>query len=70
MNREQMEHMQNLVRVLESCEDVGLTFSHSYLRLDVEDDESHYLENLSADKLAKLLDFIDGCGVFKPIEVL
>lgn len=70
MNTIQMEHMQNLVRVLESCEDVGITFSHSNLRLDVEEDESHYLESLSADKLANLLDFIDGCGVFKPKEVL
>ena len=66
MNKEQMAHMQNLVRVLESCEDVGLTFSHTHLRLDVEGDESHYLENLSADKLSALLNFISGCGVFAP----
>lgn len=67
MNKEQMVHMQNLVRVLESCEDVGLTFSHTHLRLDVED-ESHYLENLSAEKLSTLLNFISGCGVFFPKE--
>lgn len=66
MNKEQMAHMQNFVRVLESCEDVGLTFSHTHLRLDVEDDESHYLENLSAEKLSTLLNFISGCGVFFP----
>lgn len=70
MNKEQMVHMQNLVRVLESCEGVGLTFSHTYLRLDVEDDESHYLENLSSEKLSTLLNFITGCGVFAPTTEL
>lgn len=65
MNSTQIACLQKLVNALQECEDVGLSFSHSYLRLDVEDDESHYLENISSEKLSKLLNFIDGCGAFK-----
>lgn len=68
MNSTQIACLQKLVNALQECETVGLSFSHSYLRLDVEDDESHYLENLSANKLSELLNFIDGCGVFKSVE--
>lgn len=60
-----MACLQKLINTLQECEGNGLTFSHTYLRLDVEDDESHYLSHLSAQKLFELLDFIDGCGVFK-----
>jgi len=62
MNKEQMEHLQNLVRVLESCEDVGLTFSYASLLINIENEQSQYLEHLSAEKLSELLNFIDGCG--------
>lgn len=65
MNSTQMACLQKLVNALQECEDVGVSFSHSYLRLDVEDDESHYLENISSKKLSELLNFVDGCGVFK-----
>lgn len=68
MKSTQMACLQKLVNALQECEAVGLTFSHSYLRLDVEDDESHYLENISSEKLSNLLNFIDGCGVFKSDE--
>lgn len=64
MNNTQIACLQKLVNALQECESVGVSFSHSYLRLDVEDDESHYLENISSQKLSELLNFIDGCGVF------
>ena len=64
MNSTQMACLQKLINALQECENVGISFSHSYLRLDVEYEESHYLENLSANKLSELLNFIDGCGVF------
>lgn len=75
MNSTQMACLQKLVNALQECEAVGVSFSHSYLRLDVEDDESHYLENISSQKLSELLNFIDGCGVFSskkvsPVEVM
>lgn len=68
MNSIQMDCLQKLINALQECESVGVSFSHSYLRLDVEYEESHYLENLSANKLSELLNFIDGCGVFKSNE--
>jgi len=68
MNITQMGFLQKLINILQECEENGLTFSHTHLRLDIEDDESHYLENLSSDKLSNLLNFIDGCGVFKSDE--
>lgn len=70
MNTTQIACLQKLINTLQECEGNGLTFSHTALRLDVEDDESHYLGYLSAQKLFELLDFIDGCGVFKHKEVL
>lgn len=69
MNSTQMACLQKLVNALQECEAVGVSFSHSYLRLDVEDDESHYLENISSQKLSELLNFIDGCGVFGSEEI-
>jgi len=63
MNNTQMACLQKLINALQECESVGLTFSHTFVRLDVEGDESHYMENLSAEKLSNLLNFIDGCGV-------
>ncbi len=68
MNSTQMACLQKLINALQECEGNGLTFSPTSLRLDVEDDESHYLGYLSAQKLFELLDFIDGCGVFKSNE--
>lgn len=69
MNSIQMACLQKLINALQECEGNGLTFSPTSLRLDVEDDESHYLGYLSAQKLFELLDFIDGCGVFAPKKV-
>lgn len=69
MNSTQMACLQKLINALQECETVGVSFSHTYLRLDVEYEESHYLENLSSNKLSDLLNFIDGCGVFSPKKV-
>lgn len=68
MNSTQMDCLQKLVNILQECEDVGLTFSYASVLINVEDNESHYLETLSSEKLSKLLNFIDGCGVFKTNE--
>lgn len=65
MNSAQMACLQKLINTLQECEGNGLAFSHTHLRLDVEDEESQYLEYLSAQKLFELIDFIDGCGVTK-----
>lgn len=65
MNNTQMACLQKLVNVLQECEGNGLTFSYASLMLNVEDDESQYLEYLSAQKLFELVDFIDGCGISK-----
>lgn len=66
MNSTQMACLQKLINTLQECEGNGLTFSYASLLINVEDEESHYLEYLSVQKLFELLDFIDGCGLFKP----
>lgn len=65
MNSTQMACLQKLINTLQECEGNGLTFSYASLLINVEDEESHYLEYLSAQKLFELLDFIDGCGITK-----
>lgn len=65
MNSTQMACLQKLINTLQECEGNGLTFSYASLLINVEDEESHYLEYLSAQKLFELLDFIDGCGDVK-----
>lgn len=65
MNTTQMGCLQKLINTLQECEGNGLTFSYASLLINVEDEESHYLEYLSAQKLFELLDFIDGCGDVK-----
>ncbi len=65
MNSTQMACLQKLINTLQECECNGLTFSYASLMLNVEDEESQYLEYLSAQKLFELLDFIDGCGITK-----
>ena len=70
MNSTQMACLQKLINTLQECEGNGLTFSYASLLINVEDEESHYLEYLSAQKLFELLDFIDGCGDVKYEEPL
>lgn len=65
MNSTQIACLQKLINALQECEGNGLTFSYASLLINVEDEESHYLEYLSAQKLFELLDFIDGCGDVK-----
>ena len=65
MNSTQMACLQKLINTLQECEGNGLTFSYASLMLNVEDEESQYLEYLSAQKLFEVLDFIDGCGISK-----
>lgn len=65
MNSTQIACLQKLINTLQECEGNGLTFSYASLMINVEDEESHYLEYLSAQKLFELLDFIDGCGDVK-----
>lgn len=65
MNSTQMACLQKLISALQECEGNGLTFSYTSVMLNVEDEESQYLEYLSAQKLFELLDFIDGCGIVK-----
>jgi len=65
MNSTQMACLQKLINALQECEGNGLTFSYASLLINVEDEESHYLEYLSAQKLFELTDFIDGCGDVK-----
>lgn len=62
MNSTQMACLQKLINTLQECEGNGLTFSYASLLINVEDEESHYLEYLSAQKLFELLDSIDGFG--------
>ena len=65
MNSIQIACLQKLVNTLQECEGNGLAFSYVSLLINVEGEESHYLEYLSAQKLFELVDFIDGCGVHK-----
>lgn len=65
MNTAQIACLQKLINTLQECESNGLTFSYASLLINVEDEESHYLECLSAQKLFELVDFIDGCGHIK-----
>lgn len=65
MNSTQIACLQKLINTLQECEGNGLTFSYASLLINVEDEESHYLEYLSAQKLFELVNFIDGCGDVK-----
>lgn len=65
MNSTQIACLQKLINALQECEGNGLTFSYTSLLINVEDEESQYLEYLSAHKLFDLLDFIEGCGIVK-----
>lgn len=56
MTKEQLGTLITLKYALGLCEDAGISFSNTSLRIDFEEDSSKYLERLSATKLSSFID--------------